>query len=185
MLQRLHDQHRFEVAREGVGNVGLSAGEPRGHLALEHAPPVAVARGSGRALAAHLRGQVVHVDHLARRHDRDPVAHVLDLPHVAWPVLGREELDRALREALAIDTQVARALGEEVAREHRDVLAPLAQRRQAKADHVEAVVEVLAKQPLLHPRLELLVGGRDHAHVGRERHVAAHAVELAVGQHPQ
>ena len=57
--------------------------------------------------------------------------------------------------------------------------------RQAQADHVEAVVEVLAEQALLHPRLEVLVGGGDHAHVRRERRVAADAVELAVGEHAQ
>ena len=61
----------------------------------------------------------------------------------------------------------------------------LAQARQAQADHVQAVVEVLAERALAHARLEVLVRGGDHAHVRLERLVAADAVELAVGEHAQ
>ena len=37
---------------------------------------------------------------------------------------------------------------------------------QAQADDVEAVEQVLAEQPLSHAFLEVLVRGRDDAHVG-------------------
>src|SRR5262249_52812283 len=106
-----------------------------------------------------------------------------ELAHVAGPILRREELERTLREALALDAQLARALREEVSRQRRDVVAPLAQCRQAKADHVEPVIEILAEETLAHARFELLVRRCDHAHVRRKRGVAAHAIELAVGEH--
>src|SRR5258706_3926015 len=109
----------------------------------------------------------------------------MELAEVAGTILPRQELRGGLREALAIDAQVARALGEEMARERGHVLALLAQRRQAKADQVEPVEEVLAEEALLQARLEFLVRGRNHAHVRRERRVAADAIELAVGQHTQ
>ena len=131
-------------------------------------------------------GRSVTSTHLARRHHREPVADVLELAHVAGPVLRCEELRAPRRRGACASTPSSRALFcEEVAREQRDVLAPLAQRRQPQPDHVEAVEEVLAEQPLPHARLEVLVRGGDHAHVRLDRRVAADAVELAVGQHAQ
>ncbi len=67
--------------------------------------------------------------------------------------------------------------------QHRNVLAPLAQRRQADADDVQAMVEVLAKTPVGDARLEVLVGGGDDAHVDVDLLEAADAVETAVRQY--
>ena len=54
----------------------------------------------------------------------------------------------------------------------------LAQARQAQADHVQAVEEVLAERALAHALLEVLVRGGDDAHVGLDLLVAADAVEV-------
>ncbi len=66
-----------------------------------------------------------------------------------------------------------------------NVVAPLAQAGHVDADDVEAVQQVLAEAPLLHPPVEVLVRRGDHPHVDADRHAAAHAVELALGQHSQ
>ena len=58
---------------------------------------------------------------------------------------------------------------EEVADELRDVLAALAQRRQADLDDAQAVVEVLAELAVGDPLREARVGRREDAHVDRER----------------
>jgi hypothetical protein len=42
-------------------------------------------------------------------------------------------------------------------------------RRQAQADHVQAVEQVLAEQAFTHALLQVLVGGRNHAHIGLQR----------------
>jgi hypothetical protein len=68
---------------------------------------------------------------------------------------------------LALDAQLSCALHQEVAHQNGDVFAPLAQARQAQADHVQAVVQVFAEQAVAHALLQVLVGGRDHAHIGR------------------
>jgi hypothetical protein len=47
------------------------------------------------------------------------------------------------------------------------------------------VEQVLAEHAIAHPLLQVLVGGGDDPHIGLERLVAAHAVELAVRQHAQ
>ena len=56
-----------------------------------------------------------------------------------------------------------RVLLDEVVGEQRDVGLALAQRRQVDRVDVQPVVEVLAEAALLDRRLEVLVGGRDHA----------------------
>ena len=87
--------------------------------------------------------------------------------------------------AFGLDTQLERAAGEEMAREQGHVLAPLAQRRQAHADDIEPVVEVFAEAAFTHAAFEVLVRGRDHAHVRLDRLMAADAVKAAFLQHPQ
>src|SRR6266699_2008503 len=69
--------------------------------------------------------------------------------------------------------------------EQRQVLDPLAQRREHDRDDVQAVVEVLAEAPRLHLGLEVLVGGGEDADVDLERAVAAHPLELALLEHAQ
>jgi hypothetical protein len=76
------------------------------------------------------------------------------------------------------------ALLQKVARQHGHVFAALAQRRQAQADHVQAVEQVLAEHAVLDALLQVLVGGGNHAHMALTA-VAAHAVELPVRQHAQ
>ncbi len=53
------------------------------------------------------------------------MADIFELAHVAGPVVRREERLRGVGEALAIDAEIARALGEEVTREQPDVVAAL------------------------------------------------------------
>ena len=62
----------------------------------------------------------------------------------------------------------------------------VAQRRQLDADHVQAVVEVLAEAARRVTRsVEILVRRGDHAHVDADRRLAADAVELAFREHAQ
>ena len=108
------------------------------------------------------------------------MAHVLQLAHVAWEVKGRQALQRRLADALGVHPQLLGAARQEEAGQHGDVLAALAQRRQAQADHVQAVKEVFAEDAVAHPLFQVLVGGRDDTHIGLERLVPAHPVELPV-----
>ncbi len=118
-----------------------------------------------RRRLAHFRRQVGDLDPLPRRHHGEPVADVLELAHVAGKRELREHLERLLGQHLRLDREVARALLQEVARERRDVLGALAQRRQAQPHDVEPVHQVLAEQALPHALLEVLVRRRDDAHV--------------------
>ena len=72
-----------------------------------------------------------------------------------------------------------------MARQHGDVFEALAQRRQTQANHVEAVKQVLAEGPVLDALLQVLMRGRNHAHIRFHGRVTAHAVKMAVAQDPQ
>ena len=123
-------------------------------------------RGRERHIAGHQLGrQVLGLDHLGRRHHGQPVADVLQLPHVAWKVEVHQPRQRRFSDSLGFHAQLLGALGEEEPCELGHVLAPLSQRRQAQSDHVEAVKQVLAKDPITHPLLEVLVRRRDHPDV--------------------
>ena len=74
---------------------------------------------------------------------------------------------------------------EEVLRQQRNVLVPLAQRRQLHGDDVQAVEEILAELPLLHHLAQLDVRRGDDPDVDLDRLDAAEAHELALLDHAQ
>lgn len=51
-------------------------------------------------------------------------------------------------------------------------------------DYVEAVEQVLAELAGVHQGFQILVRRGDDAHIDFDRHVAAHTIELAIGQNP-
>ena len=67
----------------------------------------------------------------------------------------------------------------------RDILAPLAQRRDFDADYVQPVQQVFAKVRRLDARLQVLMSGGDDAHVDLDGRLTAHSIELAFRQHAQ
>ena len=93
--------------------------------------------------------------------------------------LGRDAVD-ALAGALAA------CRCDEVLDEQRDVLRPLAQRRQRDRDDVEPVVQVLPEPAVRDELPQVAVGRGDDAHVDLDRlRVRPSALELALLQHAQ
>jgi hypothetical protein len=62
------------------------------------------------------------------------------------------------------------------------VLASLAERRHVYAYHVQPMKQVFAELPTRHTRFEILVRGRDYAHVDSDRELSTDPVELAFRQ---
>ena len=98
------------------------------------------------AVGEQVDGEVARRHGVAVRQRERPLDQVLELADVARPVVALEHLHRVDRDLAQRATSICSAvlLQEEVDQE-RDVLAPLAQRRQVDRDDVEAVVEVLAE----------------------------------------
>ena len=106
---------------------------------------------------------------LVGREREEPRHGVLELAHVAGP---RVRLHRLHERRLDLDLPHPVAIGvlpHERADERRDVLDPLAQRRDADRDDVEPVVEVLAEAARLHVGREVAVRRGDEPHVDRLR----------------
>ena len=69
--------------------------------------------------------------------------------------------------------------------QQRQVLAPLAERRERDGHHVDAVVEVLAEATVAHQGLQIAMGRGEEPHVDRDRPARPDALELALLQDPE
>ena len=74
---------------------------------------------------------------------------------------------------------------QEVRGEQRQVVKPLAERRDLQHDHVQPVEQILAESLLLDRAREIDVGRRDHADIDLALDVRADRANLALLQHPQ
>ena len=183
MGERARDEDALEALRELLEDRSGCARQQAVDLVRQ--PVLPVERECRRARLAQFGRQVGDLDGLPGRHHRQPVAEVFELAHVAGEVEPAQVAQGRFGQALAIDAEFLRALLQEVLAEQRDVLGPFAQARQADADDVEAMEEVLAEQSLAHARLEVLVRRGDDAHVRFQGRVPADAVVVAVGEDAQ
>src|SRR5882762_10647458 len=107
---------------------------------------------------------------------------ILQLADVPGPVPQEERLARVGGERGAPLAGVPRG---EVLRQERNVLPPLAQRRNADGDDVEPVEEILPEPPRFDGLPEVLVGGGDHARVHLDGSALPHPADLAFLQDAQ
>src|SRR6266566_2910658 len=111
--------------------------------------------------------------------------HVLELAHVARPVVGREPLQGLL---LDIADGLPRLLCEavdQVLDQDRNVVGAFAQRRQADGEDVQPIEQILPEPAALHRGLEIAVARREHTHVHHNRMTAADALDLSLLEHTQ
>ena len=73
-------------------------------------------------------------------------------------------------------------LAQEVVGQQRDVFAPVAHRRHVKGDYVQAIEQVFAEIAALDLFVQVLIGGRHHAHVHLHRRPGAHRLEALLLQ---
>src|SRR5438128_4930925 len=128
-------------------------------------------------LGSQRRRQVLGGDHVARRHDDEPLDHVAELAHIAGPVVGQEVPERFGREGLRALAVLGAELRDEVAHVGGDIVLAGPQRRDLDRDHVQAVVEVFAELPLADQGRQIAVGRGDHPYVYPERVLAADPLE--------
>ena len=196
--------------RRVLGCTARTSAAPPGPLIL-HAQRSSTARTCSRAIASKLwsepgpgRGghgrwlrhgtgrparrvqRVVQPQRLARREDERPLEHVLELPHVARPVVGDERVHHAPGDLLDAPAQVLLSPLDEGPGDQRDVLPPLAQGRDLDREDAQAVVEVAPEAPLRHRALEVAGWWRPRgARPPCAARVAPRRCDLAVLQHAQ
>ena len=144
------------VGRSGRRRRRRAAADSRGDGARRRSAAAAPALAAVRACRParrrarsrlQLRRQVLGLDQLRRRHHGQPVADVLELAHVAGEVEAGPARASAASEMRLGSTPSSRALFCRKWRASGGMSSrALAQRRQAQADHVEAVEQVLAER---------------------------------------
>jgi hypothetical protein len=87
-----------------------------------------------------------NIDGLALTHHKEPMNHVLQLPHIPRPVIAPECLEHGIGEAGRLLPQLFGSLAEEVLCQEKNVVVSVAKRWDVDAKHVDAEVEVLAEQ---------------------------------------
>src|SRR5690349_1128921 len=75
--------------------------------------------------------------------------------------------------------------GDEVLRQQRYVITPIAKGRHSDAHHVKAVVEIFAERAVLNTRGQVAVGGCDYADIKLQRSCCSYPFELALLQNPE
>ena len=101
----------------------------------------------------------------ARIEDQHALDDILEFAHVAGPVVVGQRFERFFADLHARAAVLAAKLGQKLARQQRNVLLALAQRRHKKRNHVEAIEEIFAEVALGDLFFEILVGGGDEAHI--------------------
>ncbi len=96
-----------------------------------------------------------------------------------------QRLQRSGGEPFGRRIQLARGGGQEGVGQLGDVIAALAQRRQAQPHHVQPMQKVGAEAALRHQRFQVLVGGRNDPYIHPDQFAPTHTEELAFGQHAQ
>ena len=123
-------------------------------------------------------------DRLLRIERGETADEVLQLADIAGPAvalhgLDRARLDRLRRQAFALGA------GEEMPHQIGDVVAPLAQRRQADRHDIQPEEQILAEEPLPDQLPQILVGRGDDAHVGADRRAPADRRVFALLEHAE
>jgi len=100
-------------------------------------------------------------------------------------VCGDQQRHRVRRERWNRFLVPLRQAAQEVRGEQRNVLPPLGERRQLERHDVEPIEEILAKFTRRPLRVQIAMGGRDHAHIDRHRLRRADGPHFAFLQHAQ
>src|SRR6185503_20120888 len=98
---------------------------------------------------------------------REAAHEVLELTHISRPVIALEPLDRRRLEALRRQPLLLGDV-EEVPDEIRNILQPLAQRRQAQRHDVQTIEQILAEQALIDLLLKVAIGGGNDTDIGAD-----------------
>src|SRR2546425_824902 len=143
-------------AREGPSDqIALGLIERRNRLVDRHHRSVGP-RGELR--------EIRPLDLVTRSESVGPLEEVLQLAHVTGEVVRGQRRDRIGGDALDVTPETLVEPPEEIRDQRRNVTLALAEGRDHDAHDVEPGKEVPAEAPVLHHRLEGLVGRGDHPH---------------------
>jgi hypothetical protein len=164
---------------EGPQHIRLLEAVPRVLEREGHRSPVA-SRALVDLVDGEVHGKIVEADHRPRGEGDAALDDVLELTHVARPVIGLEGGQGPARDAADVLLELLGVLAEKVLDEDGNVGLARAQGRDGDGDHVEAVVQVLAEGARAHGGAQIHVGRREHAQIDGNGMRAAQPLDLAL-----
>src|SRR6185436_18431791 len=133
---------------------------------------------------ANLFRQVILTSGASARIERRVLDGVLELAHIARPIVLLEQLQCVLRQSCRARSR-ARGSLERVRRQQRDVFSSLAQRRNSECYHAEPVKKVFSESAILDFALEIPIGCRQNSHVHLGCPRTADSSNLSLLEHSQ
>src|SRR6185295_11134421 len=127
----------------------------------------------------------VEPQRLAGRPDHRSLDDVLELANVPGPRITLQRVHHRLWHLRDLAAQLTLVAVDEEPHQPRDVLRPVSKRRQVNRIHTQAIVQVSPKRSGGDRRLQVAMGGGDHAHVDTLRARRSDALELAFLQHAE
>ena len=115
----------------------------------------------------------------------DALDHVLELAHVAGPCVLEHRLEGLRVKARSGPAELAAEAADEVLRQERDVLPPLAQGGHRDRNDVQPVIKVFAELPLRDRARQVAMRGRHNAHVDRDVGLSPDPAEGPALEHAQ
>jgi len=106
-------------------------------------------RGEPR-IRRSLQGQIKGCHNTARAHQHCAFSHMVQLTHVAWPLMLTQGFERLGRERHHTTAITLAMLSQKMLGQRTNVFAPVTQWRQVNFDSIQAEQQVLTKLPLSH-----------------------------------
>ena len=128
----------------------------------------------------HFLRQILRSHILRGGHDRNPAADVFQLTHVSREGVAGQRFHRVRLKPLYFNPKLLRGPDQKVVSKKRDILGSLFKRWEPDPDHIKPVEQILTELPLRHTALEILVRRCDDPHIGVQRLMAAHPIEISV-----
>src|SRR5579864_752527 len=125
------------------------------------------------------------VQALAGAEDDGALDHIAQFADVARPGVLDQRFHGFRGNSIDLLPHPRREILHEIADQHGDILAALAQRRDDEREDVEAVIQIHAELLIAGQRAQIAMGGGHQAEVRHQSARAAQALELAVLQHAQ
>ena len=148
------DERPFE---EMLGRLVVS------RVSLDEQPEILRLRNGGLGFEGHREARRAYL--VGGLHHHGPFDGIAQFPDVAAPRIREYQALGLGREPLELAYEAAGDGVEKVSGQGEDVLAAFPQGPEVNAEHVDAVVEVLAERTLLDRRLEVGVRGANQAEV--------------------
>src|SRR6267142_2289923 len=123
--------------------------------------------------------QMMQLDASLRADDDEALNEIAQLSHISGPGIAHQNLQRGLAQLARFPSVFGAEFIQEVANKNRNVCGAVAQRRNEKGNHVQAIEKILAEGTARNFLIEVFVGGGDVADFVQEKRAAVRRLKFS------